>query len=319
MAPVSNVSASEPISNERPDSRIHVARPRPFPVRFFEDGAFIAPVNPSQSTNVLSDESFPEAQVSYYNLLRHRYRLLRSTLRCAPPADAIAALDDAHPISLPHNNESARKEWRRLVLKVDPQPAQLACMDQSSVLGVLEIVARELSDIVRSEDAHRIRRMGAWAWGLLGKCRELGELSTEEVGAVRDLGKRTVKIFQKFQEAETRRPTKNPNESDSDRQETSEPDRAAREGKTGQEASKQAPVEGDHAMPDATDQSNALEVAKARLQAKLQDDPEVRSTTNSEGGDALQQTRAMLDMIVTVVGEFFGQRDLLEAREIWSI
>lgn len=319
MAPVSNVNAPAPVSDEQPYSRVTVARSRLFPAGFFEDEAFIAPVDRSKSTNAFSDESFPEAQVSYYNLLRHRFRLLRSTLRCTPPAAAIAALDDAHPISLPHNNESARKEWRRLVLKVDPQPAQLACMDQSSVLGVLEIVAREMSDVVRSGDADRIRRMGAWAWGLLGKCRELGELATEEVGAVRDLGKRTVKIFRKFQEAENSRPTKDQNEIDSGGEETYEPDNAAPEGKTGQEAPEQAPAEGDSAMPDTEDQSTALEAAKARLQAKLQGDSEVPSTANSEAGDVVQQTQAMLDMIVTVVGEFFGQRDLLEAREIWSI
>ena len=35
-------------------------------------------------------------------------------------------------------------------------------------------------------------------------------------------------------------------------------------------------------------------------------------------GAAIKQTRAMLDMIITIVGEYYGQRDLLTAREIWD-
>lgn len=33
--------------------------------------------------------------------------------------------------------------------------------------------------------------------------------------------------------------------------------------------------------------------------------------------EVAMQTRAMLDMIITVVGEYFGQRDLLKEREVW--
>lgn len=318
VAPVTNVNAPTPALDTQNHSQVPVARSRPLTAGFFNDEAYIAPVDPSKSTNALSDASFSEAQISYYNLLRHRFRLLRSTLRCTPPASAIAALDDAHPISLPNGNESARKEWRRLVLAVDPQMVQLACMDQSSVLGVLEIVARELSDIVRSGDANRIRRMGAWAWGLLGRCRQLGELTTEEVGAIRDLGKRTVKISHKFQQAKRSRPAGVANETGSDGEETYEPNDTAPEVMTGQEVLEPGLVEDGSAMVDATDQTT-LEAAKTRLQAKLVGDSDVPSTANSEGGDSVQQTRAMFDMIVTVVGEFFGQRDLLEAREIWTL
>lgn len=197
---------------------------------------------------------------------------------------------------------------------------QLACMDQSSVLGVLGIAARELSDTVRSGDAGRLRRMGAWAWGLLGKCREVGELSTEEVGTIRDLGKRAVKISQKFREAENNQPAENEDAdaSESDSGETSESQVANLQEQACPGVLEQVSDGHDSAMPDASDQPAELEVAKARLQAKLQPDTEAQSTAGIERGDAAQQTRALLDMIITIVGEFFGQRDLLEAREVWS-
>lgn len=197
--------------------------------------------------------------------------------------------------------------------------AQLACMDQGSVLGVLGIVARELSDIVRSERAERIRRMGAWTWGLLGKCRELGELATEEVGTIRDLGKRAVKISHKFREAEISRLEEEPDVSDSDHEELDE----SQDSNTGvpkaQEAPEVAPDGEDSSIPDPTDLSDQLEAARARLQAQLKDSDVHQSASGTEEGDAAQQTRATLDMILTIVGEFFGQRDLLEAREIWSL
>jgi regulator of vacuolar morphogenesis len=73
-------------------------------------------------------------------------------------------------------------------------------------------------------------------------------------------------------------------------------------------------------MPDA-DLSAALEAAKLRLQARLQSEsaPEVTGERSQvEIGDSVQQARVLLDMIITIVGEFFGQRDLLDAREVWT-
>ena len=73
-------------------------------------------------------------------------------------------------------------------------------------------------------------------------------------------------------------------------------------------------------MLDA-DLSATLEAAKLRLQAKLQGDTAPEETgerSRSEVKDSVQQVRVLLDMIITVVGEFFGQRDLLDAREVWT-
>jgi regulator of vacuolar morphogenesis len=72
-------------------------------------------------------------------------------------------------------------------------------------------------------------------------------------------------------------------------------------------------------MPDA-ELSTELEAAKLRLQAKLQSDttPEVTDEKDQvEPRDSVQQAQVLLDMIITIVGEFFGQRDLLDAREVW--
>lgn len=343
------------------------------------ESAYIAPAidtNGSAHSPSKLEELYPAAQISYYNLLRHRFLLLRSTLRCSPPAEAIRALDSSHPVSLPRNSGSAHREWRRLLLSVNPQMVQVACMDMGSVLEVLELLARNMSDVVKSENAERVRRSGAWAWALLGKCREVGQLSTEEVGVIRNLGKRAAIILHKVQETESSRSQWTESVSNveaenvdseapgskedglkeaivdeeemikeelpeaTETQNPSLPDVSQEQ--SGSEAAKAQPeaqlqsfdgtAEAQDTLPDAPSEQSELEAAKARLQAKLQSideptetlpDPEEDYDPEEEYFDPeeeylVTQTRALLDMVLTVVGEFFGQRDLLEDREIWD-
>lgn len=274
--------------------------------------------NDALSTSKL-EERYPDAQKSYYNILRHRFLLLRSTLRCSPPADAISALDNLHPISLPRNAGSAHKEWRRLLLAVNPHMVQVACMDMDSVLEVLEILARMISDVVRSEDIERVRRVGVWAWALLGKCREVGQLATEEVGVIRNIGKRAATILNKVQDTESNRcqetasSVSNPEEEDDTQKESPIHDENIKQEELPESAGTQ-----DSSIPNASLKQSELEAAKARLQARLQGNDESTETPSSSDEEYLmKQTRALLDMIITVVGEFYGQRDLLEAREVW--
>lgn len=287
-----------------------------FPPGFDDDEACIAPANEVSDAEPI----YPEAQSHYHNLLRHRFLLLRSTLKCSPPASAIASLDDSHPISLPRL-EIARKEWRRLVLSVDPQMVQLACMDLESVLAVLKITARMMSEVIRNENATQIRRMSAWAWGLLGKCRELGQLGTEEVGGIRDIGKRAVTILKRMREEAERQATANSYVEDGAQwDEASEADSGEDQGSELEETRIQPEEDtmDEHDSRMSDDMSAAeLEAAKAKLQAKLLSvDSDIPAV--DEYSLAQYQTQALLDMIITVVGEFYGQRDLLEAREIWT-
>ncbi|KAL2223145.1 hypothetical protein M432DRAFT_539139 [Thermoascus aurantiacus ATCC 26904] len=323
---------------------------------FYYDGVYIA--RPITTANgALADETSEmeelqsDAQASYYASLRERFLQLRSTLRRSPPASAVAALDDDHPISLPRGSKAARSEWRRLLLAVDPQTVQLACMDMQSVLGVLSIMGRLMSENVKSGDAARVRRIGAWAWGLLARCRDVGQLSSEEVGEIRDLGKRAAKILRKMKEermAATGPATAQDvagqhrgslERSDGEGQESREESHDTRDGDEEAQVKVAAGPE-QHANNDSAgtpreSEPEELEAAKARLQARLQlsQEPEqpvekeketaatrteVQAEAHEKSTDAVKQTRAMLDMILTVVGEFYGQRDLLEAREIWD-
>jgi hypothetical protein len=173
---------------------------------FYSDGVFFTRdaqiseyrVSPHEIENRKQILELSEHQTIYRNLLHHRFLLLRSTLRCSPPASAISDLDDAHPISFPSQVRRARTEWRRLLLDVDPQMVQLACMDETSVLAVLALLGRSLGETVKYQNIAQIKRTGAWVWGLLARCREVGQLGSEEVSEIRDLGKRAAKILEKL-------------------------------------------------------------------------------------------------------------------------
>ncbi|PWY80126.1 hypothetical protein BO83DRAFT_406225 [Aspergillus eucalypticola CBS 122712] len=270
----------------------------PVPEGVVVDGVYFVPH--TSKTNItaapaadVADEGISDAQSSYYNLLHHRFLLLRSILKCTPPSEAIAGLDESHPISLPRHSRNARKEWRRLLLAVDPQTVQLACMDMESVLGVLEIMARLMSENVRSGDAQR--------------CRDVGQLGTEEVGEIRDLGKRAVKILRKMREEDEKKMQEGDGSDEEDAED--ETGENAAEGEDGAQQVDGPSDDQDHDMQDVEEEKPAtaeeLEAAKARLQAKLAGGEEQPAVTEPEvnneepTNEAATQTRAMLDMIIT--------------------
>ncbi|EFQ97461.1 hypothetical protein MGYG_00502 [Nannizzia gypsea CBS 118893] len=311
----------------------------------YSDGVCAAVSNTAlESPAIVGDPEPEDPQERYYNLLRHRFLLLRSTLKCVPPAKLIAALDTFHPISLPADNPRARTEWTTLVKTVEPQMVQLACMDLDSVLRVLRIVTRSLSEAAKSPNCSWTMRIAAWAWGLLGRCREVGELSSEEVGELRDLGKRAGKILIKIREKEPQVTCGVEGDHKSDRHcsdwddgDEVEDMQEEAEGDNVQEQEDGLIRDEAKGMPDGDgDQAEALELAKKRLQGMLSSscaevsEIEQAAALTADAVDGNKghhqllenewkyNARAMLDMILTIVGEFYGQRDLLEFRDIWE-
>jgi hypothetical protein len=186
-------------------------------------------------------------------------------------------------------------------------------------------LTRSLSPAVRSGDIVKAKRIGAWAWGLLARCREVGEMVSEDVAEIRELGKRAVKILVKI---------KNPEWSSALDAATGQEERATDDSDAEEEEELEHDVadfglqEGEPADDDEYD-PEGLEAAKLRLQQRLQSDFGNSGGAGSEPGDEADQAKeheqelksvifAMLDMIITVAGEFYGQRDLLEFRDVWQ-
>ncbi|KAK5015090.1 hypothetical protein LTR60_003040 [Cryomyces antarcticus] len=405
---------------------------------YYENGAYVVapqfgpflphpdPGSSGPTSNGSDDRRVPGSPQSAYRArLLERFLAHRTRLRSAPPPHAIAALDRQHPISLPANSRPAFQEWKRLLRTTIPRPAQLASMDVGTVLRLLKLSTNLLR---RRQNVDRA--VGAWIWGLLGRLGDVGWLSSDDVGVIRDLGKRAVWVglgfrdgavadqTEQFDEEEGEGGDEVEHEEDEgegigealgdgeedmmpeevDEGETNGPDQLLGEDLSvlkSQAASAAQPVTGPHDLTDpastvadeaslsALDQPTtttsshtppaatatpspapspadtpsapALEAAKARLMARFattstplsalldehsaaadddDDEPAEPAVRDKEPNSAddhddnvgedeaasavpNQSTRATLDIILTIAGEFFGQRDLLEFREEW--
>ncbi|KAI5306983.1 hypothetical protein KEM56_005902 [Ascosphaera pollenicola] len=304
------------------------------------DGIWVAPssgaVNAAPYENDADDF---DAQEECYASLCHRFEILRHILQETPPADVISSLGSDHPVYFPRRNKSARREWKRLMSSTDPTMAQIACMDLESVLGILDIATAIMADVVESGDVPAVKRLSTWIWGALGKCREVGQLSSDDVSQIRELGKLARQTLDWVKDWEQNGGYGDQNDGDEEHGE--EQDAEENEPESDLESiylpddlqiNKDRDETQEHAGNTNTmDESEALAAAKARLQARLdlQTEDDQSGHCEDEGNEYQEDqyqddtewsyaTRAMIDMILTIVGEFFGQRDLLEARDIWD-
>lgn len=232
-----------------------------------------------------------DAQQYYYDSLLKQFRVVQATMRCTPPLHAIESLPASKLISLPEDSRKARTRWESLITTDDPHPAQLAVMDPLSVLQLVKLLRIKLINLLNSEDGGRISRVGGWLWAVLGRCRDRGELSSEEIGELRQLAQRAIYIQQRL-------------------------------GGEQQHASNGDPVsldvddDGDGSQDGHSRSETALDVHEAG-----EGPPDDDTSLAKEAGTAIDRDRlvtATLDMVITVVGEVYGQRDLLESRRKWE-
>jgi hypothetical protein len=161
----------------------------------YEDGAYYAaPIDRPSNSSELSTDRDP--QQLYYSGLLKRFESLRHILLKTPPRHAVERLDTNHGRYM-SSTAKDYKTWRWRLLNTDPLPAQLAGMDKATILLLLKMLADTKGDFLGCKGlvAGKIRdwkRTGRWVWGLLARLPERGMLVSEEVGVVRELGKRAV-------------------------------------------------------------------------------------------------------------------------------
>lgn len=302
------------------------------------DGVVIA-TSTAKETTEFDVEEKRDAQSSYYNLLKHRFVLLRTTLRCSPPANTITDLDESHPITLPFHVKAARAAWTQILYTAEPQMVQLACMDMESVLGVLRLLGDVMSKCIKDDDADQLRRIGAWAWGLLGRCRDVGELGSEEVGELRVFGRKALSLLKKMDRnktlsadgvtiVESDLEDKEPNDDEDEIMDTVENMESAEGQEIDElEAAKlrlQSRFSGDETAAEQAERQrrNTSSPLEPAMDDELETTPTPKITrTKSLPNVAVtgeEQSRILLDMIITIVGEFYGQKDLLRERDIWN-
>ena len=306
---------------------------------YYADGAYTAA--PDTSRPISSNQDAIDAQDIYYDSLSTRFRLLRATLKCNPPLSAIEALDPLTLISLPPDTENAQSQWRFHLQSSDPLMVQLACMDSESVLEVVKILTGTMAQTIRSKSRDKILRFGAWVWGILGKCRDRTELCSEEIAVLRELGKRAVTLLVSIRD-KTRKAKDTGQEllekEGEDVQESIPPDELVAgivpedSIETDEARMRRENLDDDGSANNEQDAA-ALEAAKKRLQNSFLSTSGAESRSESvvtggmndllgiSGAEELavdQQVRMTLDVILTIVGEFYGQRDLLDFRDTWD-
>ncbi|EHK97588.1 hypothetical protein M7I_6640 [Glarea lozoyensis 74030] len=325
---------------------------------FYGDGAYYATDEHPAQTYEDAETSHDENLI-YFDSILTRFEELQAQLLQTPPDDVINALDDDHPTEVGPLNTSLVRWWRWKMKTIEPMPAQVACMNKrGNVLQRGKKIELGLS---------------RWVWGLLAKLPDRGELNSEEIGVVRELGKKAVLVGLGLKDdASTNEGMDelNPSLEDDDEEhspipfvneaetemtddlasdaldfldENDEPSLAAGEqvsigedlllhSMSAGAAETESSAAGSSSQQDAETSSVATEIpkvltaeelaaAKERMMSTLSasmNDNQTAQEVVTPTEDPQWNTKATVDMILTVAGEIYGQRDLLEFRGIWD-
>lgn len=356
---------------------------------YYQDGAYTAApdISPSPPSSLLPSSADLLAannraiREAYYSTITTQFLALRSKLHQTPSQAQITALSKDHGIEV--GSFGARsltfRVWTKRIRHSDPSPVQIAAFDRQSVLKLIRIILG--GKFIRR--GYELReRTSRWIWALLARLPDRGELGYDEVGWVRELGKRAVLMMVSMAHMEALREEVDGNglegedfeeedgagefevdeegvgvgmpPTEDEEVEVAIPAgrvnssstlpglRGEEEGETNMDIDDGEVTDDDDKNVTAKGSEDVAEdfaAIKARLLAKLEEVPvyeepqaesevveagveeqEGRSDTTSEG-PALDEMRARLNMratlniILTVAGEFYGQRDLLEFRD----
>ncbi|KAF2460273.1 hypothetical protein BDY21DRAFT_334873 [Lineolata rhizophorae] len=355
---------------------------------YFSNGAYIATpfIGPIRRTS--RDIT---RQTVWRTYMLRLYDKKKSVLRADPPHAKVLALEPSQLISLPRVKfgtspsasaaRAARREWCNILVNRSPVPAQVACMEKITVLGLVDEVRKLLL-----RDQALSKPLALWAFALLCRMPPINELMNPEVATLRDLAKVAIKLTIKLASrlnkpgpalGETqasdgktkvdRSPStheqswvevvSSPSGTLNGRDETETVAEDLQEEPTSKrlklDTEAEPAVKAEHPVeqvevkeesahltasgPEAyPNPQSELEARRAQLLARIESIP-TREDSNelstsptpaavapapAARADAGEATHldglAALDMIVTIIGERYGQRDLLEERENWS-
>jgi regulator of vacuolar morphogenesis len=165
------------------------------------------------------------------------------------------------------------------MLSTDPHPVQLACMAADTVVELVRFLGMQLQKMLRTKDPVKAARVGAWVWAVLGKCQDRGELASEEIADLRELAQLALRL---------------------------------QNGGQGTTVDDEGEGNEDGSVDDGISAGDdAIVTPASNINGEASDQQHER------GVNRQKLLSATLDMIVTVVGEVYGQRDLLDLRTRW--
>ncbi|RYP60496.1 hypothetical protein DL771_010498 [Monosporascus sp. 5C6A] len=147
------------------------------------------------------NSSSDEIREAYFASLTRQYLSLRKVLRRDPPQSALSALTSSNPtfVGKLGPTSSTMSRWSGLIKATDPLPAQIAGMHKDSVIRLIRVLLNSKS----FREGHELReRTSRWIWALLARLPDRGELDYQEIGWIRELGKRAVLFMVSLAERE---------------------------------------------------------------------------------------------------------------------
>ncbi|KXS95919.1 hypothetical protein AC578_5208 [Pseudocercospora eumusae] len=248
-----------------------------------EDGTYIG--RPDAPLDTAEDDTLDPQRV-FTESLKDRFYIQRDQLHTLPSPEKVAALGDHHPVSFPQGNNKAYAEWHRLLSSKPPKAAQLQSLHQDSVFNLLALLQKAY--LVKGRNLRNVT--SAWMWALLARLDDVGSMSNDQVYPLRELGKKAIFLQLHF----------------------SNPEAAAQLQTLQQGEAAGQEVNGGAVIPTQYDTDGVAVKATERTSSSHSDQSRTFHAVASEN------TLATLDMILVVIGEIFGQRDLLEFRQTWS-
>ncbi|KAL8924830.1 MAG: hypothetical protein Q9172_002494 [Xanthocarpia lactea] len=155
-----------------------------YPQGYCEDGAYTAIPRPLAHETTKIEEEDLDPQEAYYASLQAQYRSLRTALNNSLPP--VASSQSTTGMATKLNDGASSRIWRMTILYTKPTSMLLSQLDQDTVVAGIAALERHIAWKTLEKESY----MGAWAWCLLARCREVGMMGSEEVGVIRDLGKK---------------------------------------------------------------------------------------------------------------------------------
>lgn len=323
---------------------------------YYADGAYTAvpDLPPIRTGGNGIDEADLDPQEAYYASLCDRFATLSSALRLTPQDSAATIISSAF-------NPSSRASWRRFIVNMQPTSLILSHLRHEEVMHGLEV----LETVLSTANLQRHKNIGPWAWGLLARCREVGEMGSEEVGVLRDLGKKAIAVVRGVSAGLYEDHSENGENEDRDDHRGEEEPECQANAKADADADAHADAHlsespfplNDSAATSLDDSPHFVEAEKQLLLKSLTvgspdevtiaetrslgsqpayvveserdsgleeaqkiagSEPPICNSGKQEDDEKAVKMHATLDMIITIVGELYGQKDLLPGRLLWD-
>lgn len=241
---------------------------------------------PGYDEEAISADSSDDVQEVCYKNLVDRFLVFRDRLARSPnPAES-----SEEPLPNALQEGSRKADWGHDLKHTSPRPQTLLKASQSDIVRGLKRITSLLTNTTIATSSVRTN-LACWTWTLLGRSRDVGTLDSDDVSVLRDLAKKALALASALEQSQMSLVAED----------------APAENAEDNETQKQHQSGVDQVQTRDTQVVHGLGVSNV--------DPPVEAA--SELDDQAGDTLGVLDIIVTIVGDVFGQRDLLDLRQIW--